>query len=272
MSFYNWESCPGEVKTQAWDFVQKMQEILSPNLAGIYLHGSLAMGCFNPAHSDLDLLVTLEKGLSPGTKRLIFQCLLAQSGRPIPIEVSFLSRSNLFPWRYPTPFELHYSEDWRSRIRDLLADPNWNDEHDEQRLDEDLAAHLTIARARGISLFGLPALQAFPMVPEGDYSASILADTTWALERLSVQPVYAILNLCRVYAYLREGKILSKKEGGEWGLSHLAQEFQITIQTALRDYEGDCQEAGLLDPDELCHGMERLEKLIKEESASLRKS
>ncbi|WP_245585925.1 nucleotidyltransferase domain-containing protein [Paenibacillus pinihumi] len=37
---------------------------LGSNLAGIYVHGSVAMGCFNPEKSDLDLLVVVYKKLS----------------------------------------------------------------------------------------------------------------------------------------------------------------------------------------------------------------
>jgi hypothetical protein len=32
-----------------------LQDILKENLVGMYLHGSLAMDCFNPARSDIDL-------------------------------------------------------------------------------------------------------------------------------------------------------------------------------------------------------------------------
>ena len=37
--------------------VANFRETLSKNLVGIYLHGSLAMGSFNPLTSDVDFLV-----------------------------------------------------------------------------------------------------------------------------------------------------------------------------------------------------------------------
>ncbi|HHT85033.1 MAG: nucleotidyltransferase domain-containing protein [Bacillota bacterium] len=40
-------------------FVQQNRIILGSNLVGIYLHGSAAMGCWNPRTSDLDLLVVV---------------------------------------------------------------------------------------------------------------------------------------------------------------------------------------------------------------------
>ena len=38
-------------------FVEAARETIGENLLGVYLHGSAAMGCFNPKSSDLDLLV-----------------------------------------------------------------------------------------------------------------------------------------------------------------------------------------------------------------------
>ena len=34
---------------------------LGDTLVGVYLHGSAAMGCYHPAHSDLDLLVVVHQ-------------------------------------------------------------------------------------------------------------------------------------------------------------------------------------------------------------------
>lgn len=39
--------------------VELFKEELGGNLVGIYLHGSLAMGCFNPDTSDVDLLLVV---------------------------------------------------------------------------------------------------------------------------------------------------------------------------------------------------------------------
>ena len=38
-------------------FVSLCREVLADALTGVYLHGSLAMGCFNPVTSDVDLIV-----------------------------------------------------------------------------------------------------------------------------------------------------------------------------------------------------------------------
>jgi len=51
-------------------------------------------------------------------------------------------------------------------------------------------------------------------------------------------PVYFTLNACRVYAYLLEGSIFSKDEGGAWELRSLPEDFRAIIMQALEIYRG----------------------------------
>lgn len=46
---------PEEILEQIDRFISFLCEIEQDNLIGVYLHGSLAMGCFHPSRSDLDL-------------------------------------------------------------------------------------------------------------------------------------------------------------------------------------------------------------------------
>jgi hypothetical protein len=208
---------------------------------GIYLHGSLAMGCFNPARSDLDLLVITRQPMGVETKRSLGEALLRLSRHPAPIEVSFLSAEYLTPWRCPTPYDLHYSEDWRSRFEQALATGAWREWDQERQEDLDLAAHCTITRARGICLLGQPIDQTFPPVPARDYLAAIWDDFLWARARASNNPPYFVLNACRVAAYRLEGRICSKEEGGVWGLQNVPEPFRNLILQALKVYRGEEQ-------------------------------
>ena len=45
------------------------QNILADNLVGIYVHGSIAFGCFHPKKSDIDYIVVIRDPLSQETKR-----------------------------------------------------------------------------------------------------------------------------------------------------------------------------------------------------------
>ena len=41
------------------DFTGMNRRILGDKLCVVYLHGSLAMGCFNPEKSDIDMIVVV---------------------------------------------------------------------------------------------------------------------------------------------------------------------------------------------------------------------
>ncbi len=239
MSQYGWADCPEAVRAQVMGFRDALADALGSNLAGFYLHGSLAMGCFNPACSDVDLLAITRRGMTVETKRRIAELLLKTSGAPSPIEISFLREANLRPWAYPTPYDFHYSRDWHQKLQRELSSGEWQAWDDERGRDKDLAAHITITLRRGICLYGEPIAVAFPPVPLEHYRASLQADFEWAYERLGQDPVYFILNACRIYAYLCEGRICSKDEGGAWVMSVLPEAFRETVSRALEIYRGD---------------------------------
>jgi streptomycin 3"-adenylyltransferase len=165
--------------------------------------------------------------------------LLEASRRPVPIEISFLSRRQLSPWRYPTPFDLHYSESWRERYKQALAGDGWHYRHGRTRTDPDLAAHITLLRARGSVLIGPPIDETFPLVPREDYLASILADYQEARAAILARPVYGVLNMARVYRFLVDGSISSKDGAGEWALTILPPEVLPAVRAALAIYRGE---------------------------------
>jgi len=249
MSQYHWDNCPPEVQRQVKQFVQALKTILNDNLTGIYLHGSLAMGCFNPQSSDIDILVTTQDPIAPEAARALARLFLESSNSPRPLEVSFLHTKQLDTWQHPMPYDMHYSEDWRSRYQSFLEQTSWDSWTASENYDGDLAAHITITRHRGICLWGQPILQTFPMVPEEDYIQSIVSDFQWANERIAENPVYNVLNACRVLAYLQEGLICSKEEGGVWALDRLPPDLQTSVSTSLRVYRG--QDDAPIDPREL---------------------
>ena len=241
MSYYSWDTAPATVRRQVTGLVDELKRILSENLIGVYIHGSLAMGCFNPERSDLDLLVVTGQGMDLETKRTMVETLLSYSTAPNPIEISFVTEDALRNWSHPLPFDLHFSEDWRDRYNDDLAGNAWKQWNDHQNRDEDLAAHCTIIIHRGICLYGKPIAEVFPCIPAADYRDAITGDFTWAQAegRLAANPVYFILNTCRILAYLQDGLILSKDEGGIWGLDNLPQEYQPLIAQALASIDGE---------------------------------
>ncbi|MBQ6551243.1 MAG: DUF4111 domain-containing protein [Lachnospiraceae bacterium] len=216
-------------------FTEGARSLLGENLSGIYLHGSAVMGCFNPAKSDLDLIVVVRKPVPDDVKRAFMDLVLALDAEAPAkgIKMSVVTQDVCDPFVYPTPFDLHYS---RGHTAWYLRDP---EEYIEKMkgTDKDLAAHFTVIRGRGKCLYGFPIGDVFGEVPERDYLDSIWNDICGAEEDIAEDTMYLTLNLTRVLAYLREKTVLSKKEGGEWGLSQLSEEYHPLISAALREYE-----------------------------------
>lgn len=212
--------------------VKLSRETLKTQLVGVYLHGSLAMDCFNPQKSDLDLLVVVKSELEDAAKRAFMDGVidLNESAPEKGLELSLLTQTVCKPFVYPTPYVLHYSnmhKNWYQTSPDDYVQKM-------KGTDRDLAAHCTIVRAYGRVLWGKAIEEVFGPVPREAYLDSILCDISESEEEFSENPVYFTLNLCRVLGYLKENLILSKKTGGEWGLTHT--QNHDFVQRALLNY------------------------------------
>ncbi len=236
MTLPNWAS--PSVRMQIQTLSEHLQTLLNDELVGIYLHGSLAMNCFNPQCSDLDLLVLNQQRMSIDSKYHVIDLLLRLSNAPYPIEISFLILSDIHPFEHPLPFDLHYSEMWRQQKSREMADGTWRQWNESRRRDPDLTVHLMIAQHRGITLYGRPISEVFPPVPNEDYVLSILGDYQDARDNRMQNPVYFVLNACRIHAFVTNENIFSKAEGGVYGLDVLPSQFHPLIRQALESYRG----------------------------------
>ena len=215
-------------------FVQRSKYILKDDLVGIYLHGSAVMGCFNPDKSDVDLIIVIKKPITDEVKRKFMENVLEvhRKGPAKGIEMSVVTADVCKPFVYPTPYELHFSighidryeEDPDGYIREMNG------------TDKDLAAHFTVITNRGVCLYGPPIEEVFAKVPEECYMDSIRFDIENAEEEIEEYPLYLTLNLCRVLAYKEERLVCSKKEGGEWALENIPEEYSPLVKNALLEY------------------------------------
>lgn len=219
------------------------EDILGEALTGVYLHGSLAMGCFNPEKSDIDLILVIDRDVTDQQKRRFMETVVALNARAPKkgLELSVVKKEACRHFAYPTPFELHFSP---AHLKWWQDDPESYIEH-MKGTDPDLAAHFTIIRKCGIVLEGAAVEEVFGDVPREAYLDSIRQDVENAVEEVLDNPVYILLNLCRVAACVEENLILSKQQGGEWGLVHLPEKYHPLIQDAL----DACQSDAVMKPD-----------------------
>ena len=212
---------------------EQYKKILRENLTGIYVHGSIAFGCFNRDRSDIDFIVVINEPISKQIKLQLLQALLTLSDKaPNGFEMSVVLKKYCENFIYPTPYELHYSNGYLERHSKnplVLCKDN-------PQYDPDLAAHFTVIKSVGVVLYGEPISAVFGNIPEEDYLDSIRKDVENAKENVLDYPVYTVLNLCRVYAYMKDGLVLSKAKGGEWGLANLPEKYHSLISAMFNSY------------------------------------
>lgn len=234
--------------------VLEYERLLEDNLIGIYLHGSLAMGCFNEKFSDIDYIVIVKEKIPFEIKKRIIDFILNIS-QYVPIEMSIILEKDIKQFIYPTPFELHYSKEHSFKyVNDagyICGDS----------VDKDLAAHVTVIKYRGVCLHGRPIHEVFGQVPEEYYLDSILYDIEDVQEEITNNPVYYVLNLCRVLYYLRERVVSSKYEGGEWAKGILPGKYFDLIEEAINIYIGKMDNINV-SKEELIHFAEYMLKEI----------
>lgn len=214
--------------------VDKSIKIFKENLIGIYLHGSLAMGCFNPDKSDIDLIIVIRNNITD-IQKLQFMDHIVEVNKIAPgkgIELSIVKEEYCKNFLYPTPFELHFSN---AHLQWFIDNPT-DYIQKMNGTDKDLAAHFKIIKKYGVVLQGEAINNEFDDVPRKDYIDSIWLDVEGAKKDILEEPIYVILNLCRVAAFLKSDLILSKKQGGEWALQNLSTQYHSLISNAVQSY------------------------------------
>ncbi len=241
MNLINTDKLPKEVISVLQKHWQVLLDSLGENLTGVYVHGSAAMGGFDPKQSDIDYLVTISTSLTPEERQKLSKSFLEIYGKDAPakgVEMSIvIEKFTGSDFRYPTPYEFHMGNEEQIKFHGLP--------HKNEMTDTDLAAHFTITKTRGVCVFGKLIDDVFVNVPRKYYLNSIAKDSEESFDNIQkktgaskcVVPNYAILNFCRVLAFVDNELIVSKTEGAMWALENLPEKYHPIISAALQEYQ-----------------------------------
>ena len=220
-------------------------DILRKNFVGLYVHGSIALGCFNPIKSDIDYICVVHEEPDDESKlRIMQENLLLEPFAPKKgLEMHVLRLVDCLHPAHPIPFCLHYSPAHRENY---TKDPAGY-VRSMQGNDPDLAAHLTVMHSCGICWKGMPVSEVFGAVPKEMYLDSILDDVIPGCG----DEVTRICNLCRVWGYLAEGLVLSKQTGALWALKQNPKP-SAAIEEALLCYTSNAQWSNASSAQDAC--------------------
>lgn len=199
--------------------------LLGDVLLAVVLHGSLVLGGFTPARSDVDLLAVVERPLGDDELAAL-QALVARVG-PGALDIRVVTRvAAASPTRSPA-MELYVGRHRATEIQTRVAG------------ERDLVAELSIVRSTGRSLVGPEPRALVGVVPDAwviEYGDEILA--RW--ERLTDDADNAelmVLTACRIWRFAVEHLYCSKSSAGRWAI---ARDPSLTaIEAALRQRGGE---------------------------------
>lgn len=221
-----------EIKQLMANIDEWMKEILEDNYVGVYFHGSLRLGSFNPDKSDLDFIVVVKHKMDYSTKERICNrtleniSLFPKKG----CELSVVLEEHCKNIVHPIPYEMHVSGN-ADKQNIILSD--------DDKTDPDLASHFNTINVENKEFdFGKPSKEVFSKVPKQYVIDSNYQDTLSCAKEITGNPVYCILNLCRFYAMITEDLTLSKYDGGKWALENKDFHYHDVIQSAMEDYMG----------------------------------
>jgi predicted nucleotidyltransferase len=215
----------------------ELMNLLQDNLVGIYVYGSIAFRCYNENKSDIDLVVVIDKQVNYEIKVKIVKIVqnLEPKGPPKGFKLNLMLRRNTEHFVYPTPYEMYYS---KQNYKDFILNPE-KVCGDTPKFDYNLAIDFTIIYNYGVVIYGEPVRYVFDDVNSDYFVQNIEYVVEQATNRIKTKPVSTILNLCRALAYLEDGLILSKDQGGMWALKSIDRNYWPLIKFTLQEYRSD---------------------------------
>jgi Domain of unknown function (DUF4111) len=200
------EQAPNDVARYAHGLAESLADSSGQRLLGAYLHGSSAMGGWQAARSDVDLLVVLQEHAPAGALAAVEQALVA--GAPASpgtgLECSVVSAQQASNPAPPWPFLVHVQS---SRGQEATRVAGGSVEG-----DRDLLMHYAVCRTAGVVVVGPNPASVIGAVPRAMILAYLADELGWGLAHGSAG--YAVLNACRALIYAADGDLVSKLAGG----------------------------------------------------------
>jgi Domain of unknown function (DUF4111)/Nucleotidyltransferase domain len=203
-----------DVNTLLLFMLPKIQAILGDQLVGIYLYGSLSLGDFDPASSDIDFLVVTTEDIS----KEIFERLHAMHAIIVSSGLTYANyiEGSYIPLKALQRYDSHNAHhptigiDWPFRV--AFHGSNWILER-------------SILRDHGIVLYGpTPQTLIDPVTPE-EIKAAVCEQLKnfWSSQRDEPEwlrprnyQAFAVLTLCRALYTLHHGVVNSKPQAAIW--------------------------------------------------------
>jgi predicted nucleotidyltransferase len=221
------------VEEEAMAAVKRLAEScassLQSSLVSAILHGSLTMDDFQPGASDLDLLLVVERPLTPNeADALIGTVRAADLGPAAGVDLLVVTRRTAETPTDDPGLELLVGRWPGSRAELEVEGP---DDH-----VEDLWPELSEARANGCSLVGLEPREVIGEVPIDRVRANGARWLRTWLERIEddENAVHMVLTACRMWRFELTGEHTSKTDAARWALERAPSLVGVEVALSAR--------------------------------------
>ena len=205
--------------------VERLREPLGSELHAVVLGGSAALGAYEPGRSDLDVIAVCASPL-PRTRALDLALSLSHRAQPCParrLELVVMARAAAAgdPGASAFELDLNTGADESDHVGlDPAAEPgHW------------FVIDRSIARARGLALFGPAPRDVLAPVPRGEVLAALGDSLDWHASHESASP-NSVLNACRAWRWARTGRWTSKRAAAEWARGRMSDPAAIDAALA----------------------------------------
>ena len=200
-----------EVRAIIGDVVAGIHDALGARLVGIYLYGSFVTGDFDPALSDIDLLVVLADEVDD-TQFTDLQALHDDVARTHPawqdrVETHYISLAAL--------------QTFRTQQHEMIVISPGEPFH-RLNVRRDYVVNWYVAREQGIAVFGPVPRTVIPPIPKEEFLGVVREHLRqwrgWVQDIDMRRPAlaYAVLTLCRAFYTLTIGEQTSKRRAALW--------------------------------------------------------
>lgn len=212
------------------EYLELMEQRLPDLINAFYIHGSIALGAFNPACSDIDFVAMLNRHCTIDDMNSLR-------------EVHYLLRKKYPKWKMDGCY-LQW-DDWGKSAEEISPHPYMNDVF--HPVSQEGAGWVTwwLLKHCGEAIVGIDPKTLDFVVDWDIFSVDIHNNLNsywirfirdprrmaWLFSDYGVQ--WSILGILRQFYTLREHEIISKLAAGEYGLSYLPERWHRIIQEAI---------------------------------------
>jgi hypothetical protein len=222
-----------EVNVVLGELLTGVRRILGPDLHGMYLYGSLALGDFTPHRSDIDVVV-VTAGELPDEQTAALQALHSDlATRHVPwgaeLEVTYIPQPAL---RRYDPVHARYPSIQRGERLVVEAQ------------DSSGLIQRHVLREHGITLAGPPIREQIDPVPPDDLRRAVAAMARGWLAGFRANPLplrhegyqgYVVMTICRMLYTLQFGTVVSKPTACRWAREALGPRWAPLIDRAVAE-------------------------------------